>query len=194
MNLLVICWLLQALFVSALHADRRNGKKEDFIQIIPSTPFPGHVKVNTVSKSAGFDGPQLSAVSNSSYEWWYFDAVSTDHLSSITIVFYTALASGFGFIPPTPDVTTVGIDFSFQNGTASSVHLSASEAIITTIGQGSSGCFEKSGAVWKGAPDLSSYLVEIDAPGSGVVGTLRLDSVAPAQYVSPSTVLPRTKH
>jgi hypothetical protein len=106
-------------------------------------------------------------------------------LSSITIVFYTALASGFGFIDPTPDVTVVGIDFLFPNGTANSIMLKADEAVITTVGQGASAVFENAGAKWTGTFDLSSYAVEIDAPESGVVGTFHLKSLAPAQYVFP---------
>jgi hypothetical protein len=59
--------------------------------------------------------------------------------------------------------------------------LSASEAVITTEDQGSSAVFKKSGARWEGSPDLSWYTVKINAPESGVVGTFRLNSLAPAQ-------------
>ncbi len=136
MKVLVIAWLLQALSISALRTTVRDDSKRT--KIVPCTVFWGIVIANTVSKYGYLDGPQLSVVNSSSYEWWYFDAVSTDHLSSITIVFYTALASGFGFITPTTDVTVVGLDFLFPNGTTSSIMLSASEAAITTKGQGSS--------------------------------------------------------
>jgi len=184
MKLLGIYWLLQALVVSALHAN--VPELRGHTQIIPSKPFSGNVNANTISKHGNLDGPQLSAVNESSYEWWYFDAVSTDRLSSITIVFYTALASGFGGIDLTPDVTVVGIDFLFPNGTTNSIMLKADEAVITTIGQGASAVFENSGAKWTGTFDLSSYAVEINAPESGVVGTFHLKSLAPAQYVFPS--------
>jgi hypothetical protein len=179
MKIFGIYCLLYAISVSASQAKIRDSRAH--IRTIPSTPFSGNVKANTISKHGNLDGPQLSAVNSSSYEWWYFDAVSDDHLSAITVVFYTSLASGFGFIPPTPDVTVVGIDFLFPNGTTDSIMLNASEAVITTVGQGSSAVFEKSGARWEGAPDLSSYIININAPESGIAGRFRLDSVAPAQ-------------
>jgi hypothetical protein len=90
-------------------------------KFIPSTVFSGNVEANTISTNSNLDGPQLSAVNSSSYEWWYFDAVSQDLKCAITIVFYTALASGFGFIPPSTNVTVVGIDFLFPNRTTSSI-------------------------------------------------------------------------
>jgi hypothetical protein len=179
MKVLGIYCLLNALSVSASQAKIRDARAHT--RTIPSTPFSGNVKTNTFSKDVGLDGPQLSAVNSSSYEWWYFDAVSDDHLSAITIVFYTSLASGFAFIPPTPDATVVGIDFLFPNGTTDSIMLNATEAVITTVGQGSSAVFEKSGAKWEGAPDLSSYILNINAPESDVIGTFCLKSVAPAQ-------------
>ncbi len=133
------------------------------------------MKANTISTHGYLDGPQLSAVNSSFYEWWYFDAVSSDDLPSITIVLYTALASGFGFI------TSTGLDFPFPNGTTNFITLSDSEAVITTEGQGSSAVFKKSGAKWEGSPDLSWYTVKINAPGSSVAGTFRLNALAPAQ-------------
>ncbi|KAH8775088.1 hypothetical protein BGZ57DRAFT_762719 [Hyaloscypha finlandica] len=182
MKLLGIYWLLQALVVSALHANVPELRGHGHTQTVPSKPFPGNVNANTISKHDNLDGPQLSAVNESSYEWWYFDAVSTDRLSSLTIVFFTALASGFAFVDLTPDVTVVGIDFLFPNGTTNSIMLKADEAIITTVGQGASAVFENSGAKWTGTFDLSSYAVEINAPESGIVGTFDLKSLAPAHY------------
>jgi hypothetical protein len=173
--------LLRALTVFALQANILEPR--DHKKIVPSTPFSGNVHANTISKHGNLDGPQLSAVNGTSYEWWYFDAISTDFMSSITIVFYTALASGFGFIEPTTDVTVVGIDFMFPNGTTKSAMLDATEAIITTSGQGSSAVFENTGAEWTGESDLSLYEVTINSPNSGIVGSFRLKSVAPAQYV-----------
>lgn len=97
------------------------------------------------------------------------------------IIFYTALASGFDFLPENPVVTTVEITFSFSDGINGSLGLNASQAVFTTIDQGSSAVFEDSGAQWKGEPDLSSYLVETNAPNLGVIGNLTLKFVAPAQ-------------
>lgn len=181
MKFLVVQFLFLALNVSAFQTSNRNMNKPGSRKVIPSAAFSGNVVANTISTNSNLDGPQLSAVNSSSYEWWYFDAVSQDLKSAITIAFYTALASGFGFIPPISNVTVVGIDVLFPNGTASSIELTATEAVITTIDQGSSAVYKDTGAKWHGAPDLSCYEVKINSPENGVVGTFELKSIAPAQ-------------
>ncbi|KAK9364411.1 hypothetical protein V1509DRAFT_66792 [Lipomyces kononenkoae] len=182
MKFLIVQFLWLALNVSAFRTSIRNMNKPESRKVIPSAVFSGNVVANTISTNANLDGPQLSAVNSSSYEWWYFDAVSQDLKSAITIVFYTALASGFGFIPSISNVTVVGVDFLFPNGTTSSIELTATEVVITTIDQGSSAVYKDTGAGWHGAPDLSCYKVKINAPEYGVVGTFELKSIAPAHY------------
>lgn len=78
-------------------------------------------------------------------------------------------------------MTLVGLDFLFPNGTTVRVALNATQAVITTVRQGSSGVYTGSGAKWDGTPDLSYYKVSINSPENGVVGTFDLKSVAPAQ-------------
>lgn len=181
MKFLLAQFLWLALNVSAFETTIRNIHNLRSRKVIPSAVFSGNVVANTISTNVNLDGPQLSAVNSSAYEWWYFDAVSQDLKSAITIVFYTALASGFGFIPPISNVTVVSVDFLFPNGTTSSVELTATEAVITTVYQGSSAVYKDAGAGWKGASDLSYYEVKINSPENGVVGTFGLKSIAPAQ-------------
>jgi hypothetical protein len=181
MKFLFMQWLLLACTVAGINPNVRGTERHFSRKIIPSTVFNGSVDANTVSTESNLDGPQLSAVNSTSYEWWYFDAVSPDLESAITIVFYTALSSGFGLLPPSSDVAVISMDFLFPNGTSRSIDLAATEAVITTIDQGSSAVYKGAGAQWQGAPDLSSYIVSIDSPKSGVVGTFKLKSRAPAQ-------------
>lgn len=181
MKLLIVQFLLPILSVSAFQTSTRNVNKPGSRKVIPSAVFSGNVVANTVSTNVNLDGPQLSAVNSSSYEWWYFDAVSQDLKSAITIIFYTALASGFGLISPTSIVTVASVEILFPNGTSSSIELNATEAVITTIDQGSSAVYKDTGARWYGAPDLSCYEVKINSPEKGVVGTFELKSIAPAQ-------------
>lgn len=79
-------------------------------------------------------------------------------------------------------MTVIGVYSSFPNGTIDSRYLNASEAIVTTVGEGSQGVFKDAGASWNGAPDLSKYVVEINSPANGIVGTFQLKSNAPAHY------------
>ncbi|RFU32394.1 hypothetical protein B7463_g3899, partial [Scytalidium lignicola] len=114
--------------------------------IIPSAPANGTSIANYISTANGLDGPQLSSVNSSVYDWWYFDAVSPDLKTSITIVFYTALASGFPSLPDLPETTVVQISSSLPNGSTTSDFLPASEAIVSTTG--SSGSYRGAGASW----------------------------------------------
>jgi hypothetical protein len=150
-------------------------------KIIPSTATAGPSTARFVSGTE-FDGPQVSPINSTSWDWWYFDAVSPDLKTALSIVFYNALPSGFPFLAPSDTVTIATLDCIFENGTQFYAVLEASEAIITTVGDGSSGCFEGTGASWIGAPDMTTYRVEINSPKNGIVGTFELRSLAPAHY------------
>lgn len=174
-------WLLSALAISVSPAARKPGSLGT-TTTIPSTVATGDSIAKFVSSEYGLDGPKLSSVNSTSFEWWYFDAISADLTTSIVVVFYAALSSGFLFLDKTTDVTFVSIKVSFPNGTSSDFDIAASEATITTLQDSSSGCFEGTGSSWIGAADLSSYIVTIDSPSNGIVGTFSLKSLAPAHY------------
>jgi hypothetical protein len=124
----------------------------------------------------------MSSIDIAAFDWWYFDAVSPDLTTSIVVVFYTALASAFPFLDIGTDVTVVGIQTTWPNGTTGNYKFKATEAIITTNLQGSSGEFVGTGASWTGTPDLSSYLVSVNSSSTGIYGDFLLQSVAPAHY------------
>lgn len=149
---------------------------------IPAILATGDSTTNFVSSQYNLDGPQLSSINSTSWDWWYFDVISSDLNTSLVIVFYTALPSGFPFLSPSADVTVIGIYVTFPNGTQTNINLDATEAVVTTIEDGSCGVFEGSGAAWFGTPNMSSYLVAIDAPASGIVGNFQLSSINPAHY------------
>lgn len=151
-------------------------------RVVPGHPVTGSTTMNSISSSTGLDGPQISFVNTTSWEWWYFDAVSPDLKSGVSIVFYTALSTGFPFLYPQHPVTTVTFSCTFPNGTSFSVALEASEAIIATVDNGSLGTFVGAGASWFGTPDMSLYQVIINSPANGLTGTFILRSRAPAHY------------
>lgn len=74
-------------------------------------------------------------------------------------------------------MVSIAFNADFPNGTAFETSLLATEAVIETVGDGSEGRFEGAGASWLGSRDMGRYIVKIDAPEAGVVGTLRLESV-----------------
>ncbi|CZR53415.1 uncharacterized protein PAC_03293 [Phialocephala subalpina] len=186
MKLLLPQWLLFATAVLAANLLRAKTKRNE---IIPSTPFLGPITADFTSSHLGLDGPKLSAVNSTSFDWWYFDVVSTDRKSSLVVVFYTALPSAFPFLPASTDVTTVGIYIGFPNGTTTSTYLGASEAIVSTDAQGSTGNFVGTGAGWAGAEDDSVYEVLINSPSNGIFGSFNLVATAPAHYpCGPATI------
>jgi len=146
--------------------------------IVPDAPYNGSVTAQLTSEAFGLDGPKLDHVNSTAFDWWYFDVVAPDLKSSIVIAFFTTTAGGFPIISSTTDVTSAYIWYSFPNGTTGSMSFTADEAVVTTLGDGSSGRWAESG--WVGAPDLSSYVVTINSPG--IVGTMILNSAAPAHY------------
>lgn len=157
---------------------------------IPNTVSNGPAFMNTTSGFYGLDGPQISAVNNASYEWWYFDAVSPDLNASVVIVFYTTNSSAFFFIPDSNSTTVAHAYITYANGTRAVVQVPASDAVITTRKQGASGNWVGTGAAFTGAADLSSYFVEFNSPQNGIVGTFFLDSVAPPTYACSPAVGP----
>lgn len=129
-----------------------------------------------VSGASGLDGPKMDPEINAtSFDWWYFDAVS-ENSCAVVIVFCVTTDLGFPFVPP---LSTLSVDIfaTFEDGTLvflplNDLPLRAGTATVVTGVDGSSGSWEGIGFEWKGAPDLSQYVVTIDSPLLGITGTL----------------------
>ena len=176
-----VSWVLMGLSCSSLALVSPRSQTSSTTKIIPAKAVTGDVTANFESDHS-LDGSQLSAVNNSAWDWWYFDAVSLDAKSNVVIIFYTTSTGGFPFLPPSADVTLFQIHALLPNGTLFNVFIPAEEAVITTIGEGSSGDFKGTNASWSGTPDLKHYKIEVNSPANGVVGTFNLRSVAPGHY------------
>ncbi|KAF0687542.1 Aste57867_20733 [Aphanomyces stellatus] len=134
-----------------------------------------------VSDDSAFDGPKISpGVNASSYQWWYFDAVSSDGLTSVVLTFFTTPPSAFPLLDATKGPLNVYYWIRFANGTRVSHELNASSALITTDGDGSAGTFYGAGGAWSSCPAMQSYTVELDA--LDIQGTLTLTSIAAPHY------------
>ncbi|KAL1849531.1 hypothetical protein Plec18170_007439 [Paecilomyces lecythidis] len=133
---------------------------------------------------AGLDGPKLDIINSTVTQWWYFDAVSTDLSSSLTIVFFTSSAVGFPFTLPNGSVAVAYIWATLPNGTVFTEYTSAAFATVATAGDGSSGGWGLTGFRWDGDPEMQKYTVTIASSVLDINGTLQLDSIAPAHYPS----------
>ncbi|KAH9207554.1 hypothetical protein DL95DRAFT_482702 [Leptodontidium sp. 2 PMI_412] len=153
---------------------------------VPNTIVTAPSTAQFVSTAQGLDAPKVHPVNATTFDWWYFDAVSTDSQESVVIVFYMSTDLGFPFRLPGAAIS-VDIFVSFADGSLlfypiNSLPGSLGSATVVSEGQGASGVWRNSGFSFDGEDDLSRYTVTIDNPVLGVKGTLVLDSVAPAHY------------
>ncbi|OGM42805.1 hypothetical protein ABOM_008984 [Aspergillus bombycis] len=153
------------------------------IQTYATTPQTGPVDGRFTSCDNAFDSPKVQAVNASTYDWWYFDAIGTDGVSSLAVVFFLeANKSGFTVTENFTNLDFVQISGTFPNGTGFSEFLFADSAIVSTMGDGSSGLWNGTGVSWAGTPELSDYFLTIDASHLGFKGTFSMHSVAPPHY------------
>ena len=144
---------------------------------------PGNSIAQFRSGTSGLDGPKMSPEINAtSFDWWYFDAVSANNSCAVVIVFYMTTDVGFPFVLPLSSLS-VDIFATFEDGTlvylpVNDPLLSAGTATVVTDGDGSSGVWEGTGFEWKGTADMSQYVVTIDYPLLDISGTLVLNSVS----------------
>ncbi|KAI9730732.1 MAG: hypothetical protein M1834_005701 [Cirrosporium novae-zelandiae] len=145
-----------------------------------------------ISSFSSFDTPKVRPITNSSFDWWYFDAVSADQEYSVTVIFFTAPQSAFPFV----EYETILPVYLFVSVPGDPFFLAevafAQSATIITVGDGASGCWEPTGFQFCGNPDMSVYRIDIASPTLDIGGSLVLDSVAPAHYPCASLVLVRT--
>ena len=150
--------------------------------VFPNTVNTGNSIVQFRSTASGLDGPKVGHSPNAtSYDWWYFDAVSTNGNSSLVIVFYVATSNGFPFLAP-GSALSVNFFATFENGSSVVYFLenlpsNSGAATVVTAGDGSSGNWNSTGAQWTSTPDMSSYVITVDAPSFGIKGSLILESV-----------------
>lgn len=150
--------------------------------VVPNRVATGPSIPQFVSGASAFDGPKLTnEVNGTSFDWWYFDAVSSDSQAAVVIVFYLTTSIAFPFVLPGA-VLSVDIFATYPDGTQ--VFFPENDppifgsANIVTNGDGASGTWDGTGFSFEGAPDLSSYTVTIDSPILGISGTLQLNSVS----------------
>ncbi|KAK3937747.1 Hydroxyneurosporene dehydrogenase [Diplogelasinospora grovesii] len=152
---------------------------------IPNTVINGSTEAEFASSpGSNLDGHKLIPGPNAtSYDWWYFDAVSSTTNESVTIVFFENGPEGF--IQPGPAALWASVSGSFKNGSFFSYQVPAADkAVITQTSDTISGDWSGSGYSFDGRTrgNKSEYVVTINTPAVGVAGTLTLRSKAPPHY------------
>ena len=160
--------------------------------VVPPSPFSGPSTAQFSYTGQNLEAPQVSPINSTSFEWWYFDGVSspdpdTGNQSSVVIVFYTATPGGFDLLAGPDDedlsVTLVDLTINYAIGTRFAIGLNESQATFvsfeTCLGQGLDAYYDGSNAFFHINHDLTQASVHIAAPEQGVVGTFHLHSIAP---------------
>ncbi|KAG8165549.1 hypothetical protein KVR01_004101 [Diaporthe batatas] len=157
---------------------------------LPFSIFDGITTPEEVSVKGGLDLPKLSpGVNGTSYDWWYFDAVSATDQKAVTLVFYN-FANGSLAIPYFGGPLTTDISITFANGTTSRKYAAAnlgaplevSNKGIAAEFKGENSSYSFTGtSLEPGAPN-PVYNIEIDDPANGVSGSIKFESVSPPHY------------
>ncbi|KAJ5350645.1 hypothetical protein N7541_008372 [Penicillium brevicompactum] len=154
------------------------------LQAHGTTPPDGKADGQFTSCDSFFDSPKVQGSNASSYDWWYFDAIGTDGLSSLAVAFFIeANQSGFSVTENFTNMDFIQISGTFPNGTGFSDFLFADNAIVSTNGDGSNGLWNGTGISWAGSPDLHNYVLTIDAEDLGYKGSFSLNSSADPQIL-----------
>ncbi|KIW17327.1 hypothetical protein PV08_04519 [Exophiala spinifera] len=149
---------------------------------IPNDVYQGAIQMQENSGLYPLDGPKLTPWPNAtSYDWWYFDVVSTSNNASFVSTFFLNRGAFRGVNETAPNVVDASV--TFPNGTAvdTTTFVDLNENVtVTTLGNGSSGDWTGTGANWNGSPDLKSYTINYNS--SAIKGSIVLTSVSPAHY------------
>ncbi|KAJ5945955.1 Hydroxyneurosporene synthase [Penicillium verhagenii] len=138
---------------------------------------PNEATLSTATRLT-LDGPQISKVTADSFDWWYFDAVSSSSAAeSVTITLFTAASSSFPWLSSTEDSVLIAYLWAgFENGTVFADYVPATLATVSSGGAGDSGVWNGSGFGWVASEDLSYYEVVVESEEMGVYGTFILES------------------
>ncbi|KFA62247.1 hypothetical protein S40285_06864 [Stachybotrys chlorohalonatus IBT 40285] len=164
-------------FIGTVTADFWACDIQPGIQIFPADVRLESVSNQTLTCSHSFDAPKVLPVGDTSYDWWYFDAVADDGIQSLVVVF---MQKGENSDFPGPAFTAyVQITGTLSNGTAFTETIPVDQGIVSTSGFGSNGLWGNSNLSWVGTPDLSEYQVRLDAADGTITGLFTLQSIAP---------------
>lgn len=171
-----ICLTLLA-SVSALSTHPRERPDVFHINAKPEK-VPSEVEFTYSGTS--FDGPKVRPVNTTTFDWWYFSAISSDiasgDLSSAVITFYDATPGGFAALSNKTTKLEVSLTGSLKDGTPFGFDTYPATAVVVTRGDGSEGYWGDLGS-WKGCPELTKWELQFEDPSTGTKGSMTLELV-----------------
>jgi len=124
---------------------------------------------------SNFDGPQIVDGNATSFDWWYFDAVTKDGTSAVTIIFYRT-----GIEELDVSLDYVEVTLAFPNGSSFTETIAANSSNVTACGFGASGVWNAEVGSFVGTPDLSMYTILLN--NSVIEGNMTICSTTPGHY------------
>lgn len=152
----------------------------DSVTLTPAL-YAGPSQVQLTSCASGADGPRVFPINATTFDWWYFDAVSSDGTQALTVIFFTSSYIGFSFdLASAIDPLNVYVFANTGSGLPVSFPVAATSVTIDTVGNGASGTWTGSGISFQGSPDLSTYTLTFDKTllNLGIEGSFTLKSVS----------------
>jgi hypothetical protein len=158
------------------------------ITTIPNTPIEQLATSQFISDSSAFDGPKIRNNNVTTFDWWYFDAVSKTDNQSLVVVFF--VATNQSFIGLDSSILSVLVCGGFDDGTNIAIQIddfpgTLGSATITTDGDSASGDWLSTGFSFSGISDMSTYKVSIENDTIDVHGTFSLESVSNLRQTHP---------
>jgi len=63
--------------------------------VVPAAISTGNSVAQFVSGMGGLDGPKVRPINDIVFDWWYFDAVAADGLTSLVVTFFTSTSDAY---------------------------------------------------------------------------------------------------
>lgn len=169
-----VCFLA----VASLAIARSFGKPCGSGSLIEQdTVSKGQSTVELISSGKPFDGPKVTPINSTTFDWWYFDVVDKNASQSLTVAFYSASNTALAFLPELESLNFVHVSGILPNGTRFVSVIPAKDSPVRTVGEGSSGSWEGTGFNWKGSPSLDHYDIKANDASVGYKGVMKLKSV-----------------
>lgn len=188
LNMLFNC--LFPLTTAILLANSPQVSSATTVTTIPNTPIEQLATSQFISGSSAFDGPKIQNNNITTFDWWYFDAVSATDNQSLVVIFFVATNQSFIGLDSATSILSAIVFGGFADGTNVVMQVddlpgALGSATITTDGDGASGDWLSTGFSFTGTSDLSAYEVTIENDTIDVHGTFLLDSVSYLHTATP---------
>ena len=177
----LVLGLVAALSLFPIPMAHANATCQSTVQVIPQAAINGSVTTEFISNNAPVDAPKQSGFNSSTWDWWYFDVVSSDASQAFVILFNLGVGTALEGVSPSV-VPWCSITGTLSNGTGYAYNTFATNGAVvtTTSDQASQGNWLGAGVSWVGSSDMQEYHLILDTPE--VTGTVTFNSTAPAHY------------